>query len=398
LKSPFRPGIGFAGSMRRALDAPTLAALLLILFNPLGIDLYLPALPAIDRYFQANASASISVFVFSLGLGQLLFGPWADRVGRRPVALGGLALYAVSALLASRASQLAPFILLRLAQGLGASASAVCAFAVIRDRFGGDAAARRYNLLNGALNIVPALAPALGGWLSLRWGWSACFWLLGAAALAVALLLAWRMPETRQVRPPGQATPPLARVLSHPAMLRHGFCCATSLGLIISYVTLAPEILIARGRLSATDFGLLFGANALLIMAASFVSLRTIGRFTLRRVLHSGLAIMVLAGGLMLTLSNQAGAWHYMLPVGILGIGFACTLGPASSLAMAPFGAMAGRAAAVLGCGQMLFASLLSAGLSALPLPGEWSLGAAIVLLSGSCLWLTARAPASTHA
>ncbi|TDR80227.1 multidrug effflux MFS transporter [Paludibacterium purpuratum] len=377
-------------SPRRALDAATVAALLLILFNPLGIDLYLSALPAIERHFQANVSASISVFVFSLGLGQLLFGPLADRFGRRPVALLGLVLYAASAGLASLTTHLSAFLLLRLAQGLGASASSVCAFAVIRDRFAGDAAARRYNLLNGALNIVPALAPVLGGWLSLQLGWQSCFWLLTVSALAAAGLLAWQMPETRIEQPGNRAPLPLIKVLAHPAMLRHGFCCCTSLGLIISYVTLAPTVLIARGGVGTTDFGLLFGGNALLIMAASFVSLRTIGRFKLRHVLRTGLACMLLAGGVMLALSGQAGAWHYMLPVGILGIGFACTLGPAGSLAMAPFGAMAGRAAAVLGCSQMLFASALSATLAALPLPPEWALGGAIILLVGTNLLLQA--------
>ncbi|MBV8046862.1 MAG: multidrug effflux MFS transporter [Paludibacterium sp.] len=380
-----------AAPPRRPLDAATLAALLLILFNPLGIDLYLPALPAIEQHFQANASASISVFIFSLGLGQLLFGPLADRVGRRPVALGGLALYAASAWLASRSTALAPFLLLRLVQGLGASASAVCAFAIIRDRFNGDAAARRYNLLNGALNIVPALAPTLGGWLTLQWGWHACFWFLAAAALVAAGGLAAAMPETRVAHPADSAPLPLSHVIAHPAMRRFGFCCASALGLIVSYVTLAPEVLIARAGLDTATFGLLFGANALLIMAASFISLRTIGRFKLRAVVRTGLLIMLSAGVLMLALSRQTGAWHYMLPVGVLGVGFACALGPAGSMAMAPFGAMAGRAAAVLGCGQMLFAAVLSALLAALPVPGEWALGAAIILLSALCLRLTAR-------
>ncbi|BEV72320.1 multidrug effflux MFS transporter [Paludibacterium sp. THUN1379] len=375
-------------SSLRRLDTATLSALLLILFNPLGVDLYLPALPAIEQSLGGHASVSISVFVFSLGLGQLLFGPLADRIGRRPVALSGLLLYALSALLASHSQQLGSFLLLRLTQGLGASASAVCAFAVIRDCFDGDAAARRYNLLNGTLNIVPALAPALGGWLTQGWGWPLCFELLAGAALLASLWLGWRMPETRVIRVAHARPLPLARVLTHPAMLRYGFCCCAALGLIISYVTLAPAVLIARGGLSGGEFGLLFGANALLIMAASFISLRTIGRFKLRHVLRFGLLLMLLAGLLMWLLAARQGAWHYMLPVGVLGIGFACTLGPASSLAMAPFGEMAGRAAAVVGCAQMLFASLLSATLAALPWPAEWALGGGIIVLSGVGLLL----------
>ncbi|MCP6725758.1 MFS transporter, partial [Klebsiella pneumoniae] len=114
---------------------------------------------------------SISVFVFCLGLGQLLFGPLADRAGRRPVALGGLLAYALGSALASLSDSMGSFMLARMLQGLGASASSVCAFTIIRDCFSGNAAAQRYSMLNGALNIVPALAPALGGVLTELYGW-----------------------------------------------------------------------------------------------------------------------------------------------------------------------------------------------------------------------------------
>ncbi|UTH75695.1 multidrug effflux MFS transporter [Chromobacterium sp. IIBBL 290-4] len=364
----------------------TAAAILLILFNPLGIDLYLPALPAMRDFFHADASASISVFVFSLGLGQLLFGPLADRVGRRPVALGGLLVYAASAALASRCESLPLFLVLRLLQGLGASASTVSAFTIIRDCFSGNAAGQRYSLLSGALNIVPALAPAFGGWLTVAYGWQACFLFLTVSALLAFTVLYWLMPETLPERTDKPAGPGFAAVLRHPAMLRNGACSSAALGLIISYVTLAPGVLIAREGLSSETFGLLFGGNALLIMAASFIGLAMIGRFGQRAVLKSGLVLMLAAGALLLILAEHAGAWHYMLPVAVLSVGFALTLGPAAGLAMAPFAESAGRASAILGCVQMLFASLLSAALAALPVAGELALGAAVIALSLLCL------------
>ncbi|QEL57234.1 Bcr/CflA family efflux MFS transporter [Chromobacterium paludis] len=378
----------------RQANPATAAAILLILFNPLGIDLYLSALPMLQRQFHADASASIGAFVFSLGLGQLLFGPLADRLGRRPVALGGLLVYALASLLASRCDTLVSFLLARSLQGLAASASAVCAFAIIRDCFSGDAAAQRYSLLNGTLNIVPALAPAFGGLLAERYGWRACFYLLSASALAACALLAAAMPETRPQRPERSAGIRLAELLGHPALWRYGACSCTALGLILSYVTLAPGVLIARGGLPATTFGVLFGGNALLLMAASFVGLRLIGRFCQLAVLKLGLCLMLVAGALLLLLAGRPEAWHYLLPVGVLSVGFAFTLGPASSLAMGPFGHAAGRAAALLGCAQMLFASVLSGLLPQLPLPGEWALALAVLPLAGGCLLLLRSAPA----
>lgn len=102
---------------------------------------------------------------------------------------------------------------------------------------------------------------------------------------------------------------------------------------------------------------------------------------------------------MLLALSGQPGAWHYMLPIGVLSVGFAWTLGPASGMAMAPF-SPGRRPRRLLGCAQMLFASAVSAGLAALPLPGEWALGATVLLLAGACRWLTRPAAAireNTH-
>ncbi|WP_406850413.1 Bcr/CflA family efflux MFS transporter, partial [Chromobacterium phragmitis] len=326
----------------RQSNPATAAAILLILFNPLGVDLYLSALPALQRHFQADVSASISVFVFCLGLGQLLFGPLADKIGRRPVALGGLLVYALGSALASLSDSLGVFMLARMLQGLGASASSVCAFTIIRDCFSGHAAAQRYSLLNGALNIVPALAPALGGVMTERYGWQSCFLFLAVSALIALALLARQMPETRPARQESAAGPGFRQVLRHPALLRNGACSCTALGLIVSYVTLAPSVLLVKEGLSAATFGVLFGGNALLVMAASFVGLGLIGKMGPRRVLLLGLCFLLAAGVLLLALAKQPGAWHYMLPIAVLSVGFALTLGPAAGLAMAPFAEAAG--------------------------------------------------------
>ena len=369
----------------------TLSAILLILFNPLGIDLYLSAMPAMRHHFQADVALSLSVFVSSLGIGQLLFGPLADRIGRRPVALGGLMLYAVGSFLASRSDDLFGFMGLRALQGLGASASSVCAFALVRDCFSGSAAAQRYSLLNAVLNVVPAMAPLLGAWLTARWGWHSCLLSLSVSALLAVALLAWKMPETLCTisRTERRQTISMLQVLAMPALCRYGTCCGAALALIVSYVTLAPEVLMERGGVDATSFGLLFGGNAVLMMLTSFLGLRLIGRFGPTLILRYGLNMMLFSGVMLLLLSDQSAAWHYMLPIGFLSMGFSLTLGPASGMAMEPFSEGAGRAAALLGCGQMLFAAGVSAGLAVLPLRGEWSLGILVLLLAGLCRWLT---------
>ncbi len=368
----------------------TLGAMLLILLNPLGIDLYLPAMPAMAQHFLHDVQLTLSAFVLSIGPGQLLFGPLSDRIGRRPVALAGVLLYGTAAALIPLAANLPVLIGLRLLQGLGASATSVVAFSVIRDVFDGDEAARRYSLLNGALNIVPSAAPLAGAVLVQAAGWQSTFAALAVIAALIGLATLRLMPETRRPRTMADEIPlSFAQVLRDRHFQRYGSCCAAALMIIISYVTLAPEIMIDKAGLSPLAFSSYFAANALLLIAASLVVTRRIQRRGRHRVLTEGLVLMMAGGILMLLVSGFSAPWHYMLPVGVVSLGFALTLGPANGLAMTAFPHGAGRAAAVLGCVQMMSAALFSAMLASLPLAAEWRLGSAIVLLGGLCLWLT---------
>ncbi len=369
----------------------TLSAMLLILLNPLGIDLYLPAMPDMARHFGADIQLTLSAFVLSIGPGQLLFGPLSDRIGRRPVALFGIVLYGLAAWLIRSTDSLTLIILLRLIQGLGASATSVTAFSAIRDLFDGDEAARRYSLLNGALNIVPSAAPLAGAAMVQVWGWPSTFSALALTAALIGLALACLMPETARHRAEHSETgqPGFAAILRDADFLRYGACCAASLMIIISYVTLAPEVMIDGAGLSPMAFSLYFAANAVILILASLVAARRIPARGRRRVLAEGLWLMLAGGVLMLSVSDQSGAWHYMLPVAVVSTGFAMTMGPANGLAMTAFSRGAGRAAAALGCLQMISAALFSALLASLPGPAEIRLGTAIVVLALACLFAT---------
>ncbi len=140
---------------------------------------------------------TITWFLFSMGLGQLLVGPLADRYGRKPIALGGVLLYGLSALGAGFAASLGELMLARVLQGFGACATSVAAFSVVRDSYGPKKSGQMISYLNGAICFIPALAPLLGGWLTAKAGWSANFWFMAGYALIVGSWLMWRMPETR---------------------------------------------------------------------------------------------------------------------------------------------------------------------------------------------------------
>jgi DHA1 family bicyclomycin/chloramphenicol resistance-like MFS transporter len=177
-----------------------LLLVLLVLFSPLAIDIYLPAIPQMAEQLGAEVTlmqGTITWFLFSMGLGQLLVGPLADRYGRKPIALGGVLLYGLSALGAGFAASLGELMLARVLQGLGACATSVAAFSVVRDSYGPKKSGQMISYLNGAICFIPALAPLLGGWLTAKAGWSANFWFMAGYAVIVGSWLLWRMPETR---------------------------------------------------------------------------------------------------------------------------------------------------------------------------------------------------------
>ncbi|MCG6508089.1 MFS transporter, partial [Vibrio parahaemolyticus] len=214
---------------------------LLVLFSPLAIDIYLPALPQISQTFHvehALAQDTITWFLFAMGVGQLFAGPLADKLGRRTVALGGISIYAVSALLAWSAQSIEWMLTARLLQGLGACATSVAAFATVRDIFGPQRSGKMISYLNGAICFIPALAPILGSWLTQQFGWRANFSFMAGFALTVGLLLLMRMKETNPSTEK-QAVFKLSRywsVLKTPSFVFHASLCLLAMAVILAYV------------------------------------------------------------------------------------------------------------------------------------------------------------------
>ena len=207
--SPARPDI-WAGPLPPALALMAPFDLL----ASLAMDVYLPVVPAMPAALQttpAMVQLTLSVYMLVLGLGQLIFGPLSDRIGRRPVLLGGALLYAAASLALAAAGSGGLFVALWLLQALGASAALVAMFATVRDVYADrPEGSTIYGLFSAMLAFVPALGPMLGAAIAAGFGWRAIFVALGAAGL-----LAWlrAMPRWRETRP---STPGARRPASRP--------------------------------------------------------------------------------------------------------------------------------------------------------------------------------------
>lgn len=351
-----------------AVSGTRLVALMvvLVLFSPLAIDIYLPALPAMAKEFAVDTTRvqdTVTWFMFSLGLGQLLAGPLADRFGRRPIALGGITIYALSAAMAYWAQTLDLLLVARLLQGFGACATSVAAFAAVRDSFGPERSGRMISYLNGAICFIPALAPILGSWLTHEFGWRSNFSFMAGFAIVAGSFIAISFKETRPADTNIQGSmisfERYMSVLREPVFLFHATLCMLAMAVILAYVTSAPVWLMMELGQDMGQFTLWFGINAALNILACMVAPKYMDRFGTRRTLKTGLILLIGAGAAMLVLSNIAQAWAFMLPIFICSFGFAFVLGSSAGKALAPFGDRAGTAAALLGLFQMSGAGLM---------------------------------------
>lgn len=378
----------------------TLLLLSLILLAPLGIDLYLPTLPDIALGLNTPVTTiqtTIPLFLLVMGLGQIIAGPLVDNFGRKPIALIGLLLYVAGSVLAATASGWPQFLCARIIQGCAVCCTAVVAFSGVRDRLDGDDAARAYGFLNGALNIVPALAPMLGGFLADAFGWRANFWFLGGYAVFIAILIALFLPETRPLDTQKVKGLPLAqygKILRQPRFLAFAFANAGALGMVLTYVSLAPHVLMTEGQLSALQFSMAFGANGFWIMLVSVLVNKIIRRVGRPFCLATGAvammlgAVVLMAGVILLPGSWQTHWLLYMLPVAIAVAGLAFIVGPATSYALEPYQQQAGVASALAGCIQM--AGGASAGLIAMALPVAEKSALGLMMVIGALLALLA--------
>lgn len=331
---------------------------LLVLFSPLAIDIYLPALPLISSTFHvehALAQDTITWFLFAMGVGQLFAGPLADKLGRRTVALGGVSIYAVSALLAWSAQNIEWMLVSRLLQGLGACATSVAAFATVRDIFGPQKSGKMISYLNGAICFIPALAPILGSWLTQQFGWRSNFSFMVGFASVVLVMLWLGLKETN----PQMSKEPVFKinryldVVKTPSFLFHATLCMLAMAVILGYVTSAPVVLMENLGLTMDQFTMWFGINAAINIVACLSAPKFMDRFGTHMALTVGIVTLAFAGIVMLLLKNQETAMAFMLPIFMSSIGFAWILGAAAGKALAPFGDKAGTAAALLGLFQM---------------------------------------------
>jgi len=349
--------------------------ILMVIFSPLAIDIFLPALPAMAEEFvvpMTKMQWSVSIFILSLGFGQLISGPLADRYGRRPIAIGGIVIYGLASIIAAYSDSLTFFLLSRLVQGLGACAIVVSAFASVRDKYNAIESGIMYSYLNSAICCIPALAPLLGNTLTEYFGWRSNFEFMTGYAVFAGLILFFTLKETRPentiIHKKLITLAQFMPVLKHPVFLFNALVVMLSMAIILAYVSSSPAWLMVKLGLDQQSFVYWFGLNAVINIVACFLAPRVLITFGARITIGLGMLLLGAAGLLMLALLSFQTPMAFMLPVMLSSLGFSLLMGSCSGQALAPFGEKAGSASALLGFIQMSGSAVIVYFLQLLPI------------------------------
>jgi DHA1 family bicyclomycin/chloramphenicol resistance-like MFS transporter len=334
----------------------------IIAVAPLTIDMYLPALLAIGADLHADPTAvqlTLTGTLLGISVGQLLIGPLSDAVGRRRPLLAGMGLHVVASLLCLAAPNVATLGVLRVLQGLGAAAGTVVATAVVRDLTTGVAAAKVISRLMLVLGAAPVLAPTLGSQLLRFMQWRGIFVALAVLAVGIGVTAALALPETLPParRQRADLRTPLRSyrsVLGDRSFVGLALVASFGLAAVLCYVSGSSFVMQTEYGLSEQQFGLVFGAGALGLIAASQLNVRLLGRYPPRRIIIGALATSCSAVLVLLATAaaHIGGLVGLLIPLWAALTGIGLIMPNASALALSRHGEAAGTAAAITGCLQ----------------------------------------------
>lgn len=335
-------------------------------FGPLAIDFYLPGFPAIALAFgtdEKHVQLTLASYFLGLSIGQLAYGPVADRFGRRIPLLFGVTLFTLASLACAFAPNLEWLIGARFVQALGGCAGMVISRAIVSDKCDAVQSAKVFSQLMLVMGLAPILAPMLGGLLVNLYGWQSIFISLTAfsalASLAVALGLPESMPASHPRQPLAGAFKQYRSLLGDRIFLGHALTGGIAIAGMFSYIAGSPFVFIKLYGVPAEHYGWLFGTNAAGFILIAQLNARLVGKkgpaFLLSRTVWIYLAAALTL--LAITGLRTEQLWPLLVPLFICIASLGCIIPNASACAMNGQWARAGSASAMLGCLQFSVAA-----------------------------------------
>jgi MFS transporter, DHA1 family, multidrug resistance protein len=365
-------------------------------FTSVSIDLYLPALPAIEKSFGARRGAAeltISGFLVGFSLGQLFWGALSDRVGRKRPLLAGLCLFVIGSVGCAGATSVASLIAWRAAQALGASAGIVLARAMVRDIHGRERSVQILSVLIGVMAVAPLVGPFVGGQILRFASWRTLFVSLGGFGACVAAAVT-TLPEPLATKKLGvRSLSAYGVLLRDPEVMRSAMTGALFYCALFAYVAGTPNAYIHYFGLSPQLYGLVYGSSTSAVILANVVNARTVTRVGAATMLRRGIVIAawssLVALGTALTGSTGVVA---LIVIYLSLTAFAAMVGlvvaNSIGLAMAPHPELAGSVSALTGALHYGAGIVGSAGISMLSDGSPKPMALIMVVASIAACWV----------
>jgi DHA1 family bicyclomycin/chloramphenicol resistance-like MFS transporter len=337
---------------------------------PLSVDIYLPALPMLQRTFGADEGRTLltlSAFLIGFGVGQLFIGPLSDRIGRKRPLIAGLLLYLAASVGCALASSITAVIVWRFVQALGGCAVPVLVQAMVRDLFDREQGARVFSLNMLVMGAAPIAAPLIGGQIVVLLDWRAIFWVLALFGV-LALICAAVLPETLSVERRDRAHP-IAMILGYAELFASrryvGYLACTTFYYVslFGFIAGSPFAYIEHFGVPAQYYGFLFGVNIIGMMAGSFLNAQLVLRRGSDRLLRLGCIVGAIGAVLLVAFGARGvgGIAGIAVPSFVLLSMLSMVSANALSGALAEFPHRAGSAAALAGALQFGMGALAGA-------------------------------------
>lgn len=271
--------------------------------GPFSVDTYFPSFPAVAEHFRVSplqVQSTLSFYLAALAIMSLFHGALSDSFGRRRVILCSLGVYTLTAVACPFAPGFGALLLFRTIQGLAGGAGMIVGRAIIRDRFHGHDAQRFLAQVTAVSSLAPAVAPVLGGWLHIWFGWRGPFCLLAVLGMAAFIACYLGLPESlpqdkRQSFHPAALTRGYLQVSRSTSFLALSLSVSLGAGGFLLYVATAPDVVLNILKLSETQFAWLFIPNVSGLILGSIITARAAGRVSHRRLAATGFALMATA-------------------------------------------------------------------------------------------------------
>lgn len=344
--------------------------------SPFSIDMYLPGFPAIAKDLHTSISQvqlSLTAYLVGISVGQLLYGPLLDRFGRKVPLYGGLALYLLASIGCALTPSIETLIAMRLLQALGGCVGLVAAQALVRDLFPVSQIAQAFSLLTLVIAVSPMIAPTVGGYATVAFGWHSIFIILAIITALILVGVYFVLPDGKQADPSLSLRPKAVlgsffTVLRQPQFLTYALVGGIATSAPFAYLAGSSDVFMNIYHASAQEYGWIFAFLAIALIAPTQLNQFFLKRFSSEQIIRTTLLYQSVVGSLMVvgTWAGWYGQFGLIAMLFLFLAGQGITSPNASALSLAPFTRHAGSAAALMGSFRMGFGACVSAAVSML--------------------------------